>query len=394
MRLLALPFRLLARTGKEGLVLPVLQIRSLVSLQNLVGRLCHVAIPVLLGEFSQHLIQQSLGHIVGLAVRGRHLAVGLVGIYAESHVAGQRPGRGGPCQEVGILAHSLKANHRRAFLYQLVSLGHLLGGQRRSAAGAVGNNLKSLVEKLLLPDFLQRPPLGLNIIILIGHIGMLHICPETDRSGEILPHALIFPYGFLALLDEGLDAVLLNLILSVEAEKLLHLQLHRQSVGIPSGLPGHIFSLHGLVAGNHILDDTGQHMADMGLAIGRGRSVIEGVGLTAFPVFHTLLENMILFPEILCGFLSLHKIHVRGNFFVHFSFSFPDHVSTWRLTELFAPPERFFPMMGTRSSACGTLAPSAVALATYYCFARVRILRSFVFHRNAVSYEIQKAPAA
>ena len=77
-----------------------------------------------------------------------------------------------------------------------------------------------------------------------------------------------------------------------------------------------------------------------------------------------------------------------------FSFSFPDHVSTWRLTELFAPPERFFPMMGTRSSACGTLAPSAVALATYYCFARVRILRSFVFHRNAVSYEIQKAPAA
>ena len=47
---------------------------------------------------------------------------------------------------------------------------------------------------------------------------------------------------------------------------------------------------------------------------------------------------------------------------------------------------------GTKSSACGTLAPSAVALATNIHFARVRIPRSVLFNRER-SFLLNKTPA-
>ena len=47
---------------------------------------------------------------------------------------------------------------------------------------------------------------------------------------------------------------------------------------------------------------------------------------------------------------------------------------------------------GTKSSACGTLAPSAVALATNIHFARVRIPRSVLFNRER-SFLLNKKPA-
>ena len=86
-----------------------------------------------------------------------------------------------------------------------------MGGQRRTAARAIGHHLEALIQKALIPDLLQCPPFGLDIIILIGDIGVIHVRPETDGPGEILPHPLILPDGFLTLLDKGLDPVLLDL---------------------------------------------------------------------------------------------------------------------------------------------------------------------------------------
>src|SRR5699024_7386879 len=139
----------------------------------------------------------------------------------------------------------------------------------------VGNDLKALVQKAFLPDLLQRPPLGFNKGIVIGHIGMLHIRPEAHGAGEILPHALVFPDALLALLDKGLDAVLFNLLFAVESQLLLYFQFHRQAVGVPSGLSGNFVALHGAVTGDHILDYPGQDMADVGLSVGRRWAVIE-----------------------------------------------------------------------------------------------------------------------
>ena len=140
---------------------------------------------------------------------------------------------------------------------------------------------------------------------------MLHVGPVAHTFAHLFPFALVFPYGFLALLNEGLDAVFLNLILAVQAQGLFHFQLHRQSVGVPSGLAGHLFALHGLEPGNQVLDGPGLDVPDVGLAVGRGRAVVEHEYVAAFPLIHGLLENIVLAPELFDFHFPGNKIQIR-----------------------------------------------------------------------------------
>ena len=296
---------------EERLVFLVFQIGTLVLGENLVSG------GVLGLQIAKYRVRQSLGQIVGVSVGGLDLHIDLIGVHAERHVGGQRPGSGCPCQNVGVLPLYLEAGDGGALFYRLVSLGHLVSGQRGAAAGAVGNDLESLVEQILFPDLLQRPPLGFNIVVVIGNIGMIHIRPETDGAGEILPHALVFPDALFALGDEGINTVGLNLLLAVQAQKLLHFQLYRQTVGIPAGLAGHIVTLHAAVAGDHVLDDTGQHVTDVGLAVGGGRTVVECVTPAALAVLQRLFKDVVFVPEGKGFLLPADEIQIRWDFLVH-----------------------------------------------------------------------------
>ena len=133
---------------------------------------------------------------------------------------------------------------------------------------------------------------------MIGNVGIIHVRPEADLTGELLPHSLIAPYRLFTFLDKGLDPVFLDLLLSVNADLLLDLQLHRKSGGIPAGLTDDLESLHGLIPRNHILDDTGQHMTDMGLSVCCRRAVIEGIGGKILLLLDTLLKYLVLVPEL------------------------------------------------------------------------------------------------
>ena len=146
---------------------------------------------------------------------------------------------------------------------------------------------------------------------------MLHVGPEAYSVGEILPHALVFPDAFLTLLDERLHAVFFDLVFAVQAQLFLHFQLNGQAVGIPAGFPGHVEALHAAVPGDHVLDDPGQHMTDVGLAVGCGRSVIEGINRRAFPVFYAFFENPVVFPELSDFFFSFNEIQTGVYFTVH-----------------------------------------------------------------------------
>ena len=151
---------------------------------------------------------------------------------------------------------------------------------------------------------------------MIGDVGIIHIRPEAHGAGEILPHPLVLPDAFLALVDEGGEAVFLDLLLAVQPQKLLHFQFHRQAVGIPTGFPGHHVALHGAVAGDHILDDAGENVADMGLAVGGGRAVVKDVGLPFFPQLHAFLEDMLLLPELQDFLFPLNEIQIGIHFVV------------------------------------------------------------------------------
>src|SRR5690606_34941228 len=81
------------------------------------------------------------------------------------------------------------------------------------------------------------------------------------------------------------------------AKLLLHLQFHRQAMGIPAPLSFHAFSLHRMVPANYIFDSAGHHVVDTRLTVGRGRSFIEYEGILRIPAFHTLFKYFLTLPK-------------------------------------------------------------------------------------------------
>ena len=141
--------RSLARAFEQRLVFLIFQICTLIGFQNFVR-----LFSFFLCQLAQHFVKKGFRHIVGVFVRSFYLAVCLVRIDAETYVGRKGPGRCGPCQEVGILVLHLEADDGGTLFYRLVSLGNLLRGKRGSAAGTVGNDLKSFIEKTFIPDLL------------------------------------------------------------------------------------------------------------------------------------------------------------------------------------------------------------------------------------------------
>ena len=152
---------------------------------------------------------------------------------------------------------------------------------------------------------------------MVSYVRIIHICPKTNSPGKIFPHSFIFPYAFLTFADKRIQTIFFDLLFSVQSQKLFHFQLYRKPVGIPACFSRYHIALHRFISWNHVFDDTGQHMADMGLSVGCGRSVIEGIGFSFFSVFHALSENIIIFPELFRFLFSLNEIEICGNFFVH-----------------------------------------------------------------------------
>ena len=305
MTLFILLFRRLARTCKQRLIFPVFQALSGKGFQHLVSGLSF------LRQLSQHRVKQCLRHVIDAAVRSLHLAIRLLRMHAERHVGGQGPGSRGPGKEKCLLPHTLEAHDSRTLLHRLIALSHLMAGEGRATTGAIGNDLKALVQEPLIPDGLQRPPLGLNKIVAVGDIRVIHVRPEAHCGGEILPHPLVFPHALLTLVNKGRKPVFLNLLLAVQAKKLLHLQLHRQPVGVPARLAAHEPALHGLIPGEHVLKGPGLQVADMWLAVGGGGAVEEGIGGAPLPYLYALFKYPPVRPELLRGLLPLHEVHIR-----------------------------------------------------------------------------------
>ena len=273
-----------------------------------------------LDSLGEELLNEGLRHIVYGAVLNLDFNIVLCGVDAERDVRGQSPRSCRPCEEICVLVLCLELDDRGALLDILIALSNLLRRERSAAARAVGHYLEALIEKALVPNLLERPPLRLDKGVVIGDVGVLHIGPEADLAGEILPHTLVFPYALLALLDKGLKTVFLYPLLALDAEQLLDLDLNGQTVGIPARLSGHHIALHGLVARDHILYNSRQHVADMRLAVCGRRAVIESESLRIFTRVDALLENVVLVPEIEHLLLAVDELKIRRYLVVHNSY--------------------------------------------------------------------------
>ena len=239
-------------------------------------------------------------------------------VHAQGDVGRQRPGRGRPGEEPGmVLPLAAEADEHGGLFDVFIPLRHLVRGERRAAARAVRDDLVPLVQESLFPDLFQRPPDRFDIVVVIGDVRVLHIRPVADPFGHLFPLALVLPHALLALLDEGLDAVLFDILLAVHAQRLFHFQLDGQAVRIPARLAQDVAALHGLVAGDDVLHDAGEDMPDVRLAVGRRGAVVKGKFLSALALFDALFKDALLFPELDDFFLSADEIHRRVYFFIH-----------------------------------------------------------------------------
>ena len=261
---------------------------------------------------------ERLGKYVYLALALYHGII-LVGIHTQRHVGRKRPRRGGPGKEVAALAHALKLGYARLLLDVLIALRHLVRGQRRAAAGAVRHYLVPLVYQALLVNALERPPHRLDIIVVVSDVGVVHVRPVTYALGHALPFAFILPYALFTLADEGLYAVLLYLLLAVDAQLLLNLELYGQSVSVPARLALDVIAFHGAIAGYDVLHYPREYVTYVRLAVGGRRSVVEGKRGLAFVPCHALFKNFILLPPLDYLLFSEAEIHIRRNFIVHLS---------------------------------------------------------------------------
>ena len=133
----------------------------------------------------------------------------------------------------------------------------------------------ALVEQTLVEELGERPPHALHERLVVGDVGLGEIDPEADPLRESLPLLHVPPDALLALVDERLDAVGLDLCLGVNAEFLADLDLDGQPMGVPAGLALAVLAPHGAIAGVEIFDRAGEAVAGMGKAIGRRRPLEE-----------------------------------------------------------------------------------------------------------------------
>src|SRR5207244_3241744 len=103
--------------------------------------------------------------------------------------------------------------------------------------------------------------------------------PEADPLGELLPLLLVFPDGLLAEVDEALDAVGLDVLLALRADRLLDLGLDGKAMRVPARFPLDAEAVHGLVARKEVLDDAREDVAVVRHPVRRRRSLVEDEGL-------------------------------------------------------------------------------------------------------------------
>ena len=177
-----------------------------------------------LDAFAQDLFGERLGdHEVVVAVAVE--AVDRVRLDGEGRVSGQRPGRRGPGHkrdhagiiEYGTALHEgVGEGHRvHAELHEytwvrgvvLVALGDFVVAQGRATARAVRRHAVILVDEAVLPELLEDPPAGLDVVVMVSHVGVVEVRPKADALAQARPFFHIAANTFLAFRVERGDAV-------------------------------------------------------------------------------------------------------------------------------------------------------------------------------------------
>ena len=243
----------------------------------------------------------------------------VIGTHTKRDVAGKRPRRSSPGENILVAALDFEFCYRRFFFDVLIALSNLMRRKRRSAARAVRDYFIALVQQSFFPDGFYSPPFRLDIIVVVGNVRMFHIRPVSNAVGHFFPFGFIFPDAFLAFAYKLLDAVLFDFLLAVYSERFFHFQFDGQTVSVPTGFTRAMISLHGFVSGNYILDNACENVSHVRLSVCRRRSVVESKFLSRTVVFFVcLFDYSVLFPEFENFGFAFDSALFAAGFIVHY----------------------------------------------------------------------------
>ena len=172
-----------------------------------------------------------------------------------------------------------------------------MAGEAGAAARAVRGHAVVAEDQVVVPELAQHPPARLDVLVRVGHVGVVGVDPEADALGHPLPVGDVAEHGLAALRVEGGDAVRLDVALVAQPQRALDLEFDGQAVRVPAAFAGRAVAAHGLVARDQVLEDARQHVVHAGRAVGRRRSLVEREQPLRRALLDAAPEDVVLAPE-------------------------------------------------------------------------------------------------
>ena len=261
-------------------------------------------------------IDQCFGDHVQAAL-GLHQRVRQLGVQVQRLVGGDGPGRGGPDHGKRVLREGRHAKGRRqrgrvVGLEGHVQRGALLVlvldfklGQRRAAVKAPVHGLEAAVHEATLHYLLERADLA-------GFAGEVH---GLVRVVPVAEHAQALEVGHLLcdLLGGKGSALGLHFVTrQVAAVQLFNGVFNGQTVAVPAGHVQRVKAFELTRLGDHVLEDLVDRVANVQLAVGIGRAVVQDeLGRTATGIAQLFVDAFV-FPLLHPAGLALGQVAAHG----------------------------------------------------------------------------------
>ena len=212
---------------------------------------------------------------------GRDQVVVVVRVHVQRLVPGNGPGRGGPYDDIAVFGRQLhhaespgdflRLGERKADVDRKILLVHVLDfglGQGRTAIEAPVDRLQAAVDVALLQQLAQRADfIGL---VAVGH-GEVRTVPVAEHAQPL--EILLLPLDLLHGVGAGEALRLFHR--QVLAVLLLDLALDRHAVAVPTGHIDCIEAREAARLDDDVLQNFVHRMADVDVAIGVRRTVVQ-----------------------------------------------------------------------------------------------------------------------
>ena len=218
----------------------------------------------------------------------------------DGAVAGDGPGRGGPDHHRGAGQRFIAADHRELDpdgVGDMVVILDLGFGERRHLHHRPHHRFGAAIEQAVADELHQFPgdlSLGGKVH---GGVGVVPVAGDAEAL-KLLALYLDPMTGEFPALGAEVDDRHRVLVLALFPVLLLDLPFDGQAVAVPAGHIVGILAQHLLGAGDDVLQDLVERVADMEMAVGVGRSVVEDELLPALGVGPQFGVDVELLPAL------------------------------------------------------------------------------------------------